>query len=128
MNLVCEPRNDKQNYVVCISVSRGKGKIIWKDMSKLFFQNYHYHYVKVKCCRNVDWSFNRKNRGFWVLWGIFKDYIKQNIIMEVFWKTNSHSVVICRLIKKVNVRDTRSEEKNWFKHLFFPSYLALMRF
>ena len=40
--------------------------------------------------------------GFWVLWGIFKEYIKQNIIMAVLRKANSHSVAICRLIKKIN--------------------------
>ena len=60
----------------------------------------------VKCCRNVDFEemdtecSTGKNYGFWVLWGIFKEYIKQNIIMAVLRKANSHSVVICRLIKK----------------------------
>ena len=41
-----------------------------------------------------------KNEAFWLLWGIFKDYIKENIIIAALWKPNSHSVVICRLIKK----------------------------
>ena len=36
---------------------------------------------------------------FWVLWGIFKEYIKQNIIMAVLRKVNFHSVVIGRLVK-----------------------------
>ena len=40
--------------------------------------------------------------GFWLLWGIFKEYIKQNIIMAVLRKANSHSVAIYRLIKKIN--------------------------
>ena len=31
--------------------------------------------------------------------GIFKEYVKQNIIMAVL-KANSHSAVICRLIEK----------------------------
>ena len=35
----------------------------------------------------------------WVLWGIFKEYIKQNIIMAVSRKVSSHSVVICQLTK-----------------------------
>ena len=32
--------------------------------------------------------------------GIFKEYIKQNIIMAVLRKANAYSVVICWLIKK----------------------------
>ena len=47
----------------------------------------------------------RINYGFWVLWGIFKEYIKQNIIMAVLRKANSHSVFICRLIKINNVKE-----------------------
>ena len=49
---------------------------------------------------DTEWS-TGKNYGFWVLWGIFKKYIKQNIIMAVLRTANSHSVAICRLIKKV---------------------------
>ena len=40
-----------------------------------------------------------KHYGFWVLWGTFKEYIKQNIIMAVPRKASSHTVVICILIK-----------------------------
>ena len=40
-----------------------------------------------------------KNDGFWFLWGIFKEYIKQNIIAAVLIKANVHSVVMCRVIK-----------------------------
>ena len=32
--------------------------------------------------------------------GIFKEYLKQNIIMAVLRKVNAHAVVICRLIEK----------------------------
>ena len=46
----------KQNYVVCFSVSRDKGKNTQKETSKLFFQNYHYHYGMVECCRNVNFE------------------------------------------------------------------------
>ena len=105
MNLGWEPGNDKQNYVACVSVSRDNSKITIKTL-KLSFQNYHYHYSMVKCCQNVDFEemdtecSTGKNYIFWVLWGIFKEYIKQNIIMAVLRKTNSHSVVICRLIKQ----------------------------
>ena len=41
-----------------------------------------------------------KNDGIWLLWGIFKEYIKQNIITAVLRKANAHSVIICRLINK----------------------------
>ena len=39
-----------------------------------------------------------ENHGFWLLWGIFKEYIKQNIT-AVLRKANAHSAVIPRLIK-----------------------------
>ena len=64
------------------------------------------HYDMGKCGRNVNFEqmdteiSTGKNDGFWLLWEIFKEYIKQNIIMTVLRKANSHSVVICRLIKK----------------------------
>ena len=54
-----------------------------------------------------------KKYGFWELWWIFKEYIKQNIIMAVLRKANSHSVAICGLIKKINTVKRRSKEKNW---------------
>ena len=40
-----------------------------------------------------------KNDGFWLQWGIFNEYIKQNIITAVLRKAKVHSVAICRLIK-----------------------------
>ena len=40
-----------------------------------------------------------KNDEVWLLWEIFKEYIKQNIVMAVLTKANSCSFVICRLIK-----------------------------
>ena len=42
-------------------------------------------------------SYTWKNDGVW--WGIFKEYLKQNIITVVLRKANAHSVVIRRLIK-----------------------------
>ena len=48
----------------------------------------------VKCRRNVHFEemdtecSTEKNYEFWVLWGIFKEYIKQNIIMAVSTKAN----------------------------------------
>ena len=44
-------------------------------------------------------SYTGKNDGVWLLWGIFKEYLKQNIITAVLRKANAHSFVICRLIK-----------------------------
>ena len=44
-------------------------------------------------------SYTGKNDGVWLLWGIFKEYLKQNIITAVLRIANAHSVVICRLIK-----------------------------
>ena len=40
-----------------------------------------------------------KNHGFWLLLGIFKECIKQNIIMTALRKAHSHSDNICGLIK-----------------------------
>ena len=110
MNFDWEPRNDKQNYAVCISVSRDNGKFTQKD-----FKSYHYHYgwrygaMLPKCgfwgMFNTEFNFDTecstvKKYGFWVLWGIFKECIEQNIIMAVLRKVNSHSVVICRLVQR----------------------------
>ena len=70
-----------------------------KKMSKLF----SYDGV-VKCRRNLNFekmdtaSYTGKNDGVW--WGIFKEYLKQNIIMKVLRIANAHSVVIRRSIKK----------------------------
>ena len=64
-----------------------------------------------KCHRNVNLEYldtelvQQKKYGFWVLWGIFQEYIKQNIIMAVLRKESSHSVIICRLTKKLNVKE-----------------------
>ena len=79
----------------------------------------------VKCCQNVDVGemdtecSTGKTYGFWVLWAIFKKYIKQNIITAVLRKANSHSVVISRLIKKINnvKEDPRRKTDSNFKVL-----------
>ena len=82
-------------------------------MSKLFSCDYGSllygtmdHCYMVKCRRNVNFEemdterSTRKIDGFWLIWGICKDYIKQNIIMAVLRKANSHSVVIFRIDRK----------------------------
>ena len=50
----------------------------------------------VKCRQNVNFEetdtkrLTGKNDGFWLLWQIFKEYIKQNIIMAVLRKAHSN--------------------------------------
>ena len=111
MNLGWEPGDDKQTmyFVFTIktkhmSVSCGNGKITRKEMSKLFSCG-HDRYDMVKCHRNVNFeeidteSSTGKNDGLLLLWGIFEEYIKQNIMMKVIKKESSHSVDICRFMK-----------------------------
>ena len=65
-------------------------------MSKLFSCNY------LTICRNVarwdarEESNHQKDDGFWLLWGIFNEYSKQNIIEAELRKANFHSADICR--------------------------------
>ena len=76
-----------------------------KSYEKKMWKLFSYDGV-VKCRRNLNFekmdtaSYTGKNDGVWLLWGIFKEYVKQNIITAVLRKANAHSVVICRLIKK----------------------------
>ena len=55
-----------------------------------------------------------KNDGFWLLCGIFNEYIKQNI-MAVLRKANFHSVDICRLMKNQSCkkRSRRKTDSNF---------------
>ena len=41
----------------------------------------------------------QKDDGFLLKWGIFNEYIKQNIVMVELREANFYSVDICRLIK-----------------------------
>ena len=81
------------------------GKITRKEMEKLLSCDYN-HYeryggISPKCDEEMGTERSTgKYDGFWLLWGIFKEYIKQNIIIAVLRKTNFHSIVIRRLIKK----------------------------
>ena len=60
-------------------------------MSKLFSCDYltAHRYDEMKCHKNINFEevdtepATGKNDGFLLLWGIFKDYIKQSIIMTV---------------------------------------------
>ena len=93
-------------------------------------QNHYIRCSEVKCRRNLifTWILKRwllrliqeKNDGFWLMWGIFKEYIKQNIITTVLRTWNARSVVICRLTKKINIiNKNRFKRKNWFKLCFW---------
>ena len=74
MNWGWEPGNDKQGFVVCISVSRNNGEITRKEMSAFFFQNITTTMVGWNVAEQMDTGFSTgKHYGFWVLWGIFKE-------------------------------------------------------
>ena len=72
-----------------------------KKMSKLF----SYGGV-VKCHQNLSFEkmdiafYTGTNDGVWLLWGVSKEYLKQNIIAAVLKKANAYWVAVCRLIKK----------------------------
>ena len=75
------------------------------QMSKLFFQNIT---GMVKCRQIVnfeemdtEWS-RGKNYGFWVLWRIFKEYLKQNIIMAVLRKQILIQLSFADWLNKIN--------------------------
>ena len=67
-------------------------------MPKLFLCDYEYYDANMIKCRQTLNFEEMDTNGFWLLGWIFKEYIKQNIIMVVLRNPNSHSVVICRLI------------------------------
>ena len=62
------------------------------------------HYISMTMIITMQWNLNfekmdtapytGKYYGFWLLWGIFKEYIKQNIVTAVLRKANAHSVYI----------------------------------
>ena len=74
------------NYVVCISVPRYNGRITRKKCPNYFRVTRITKNDMIKCLRNVnceETDIERSNDGFWLLRGIFKEYIKQNITMAV---------------------------------------------
>ena len=92
-----------------------------KKMSKLFSCGYY------KPLRNVAeiiilkrWilSIQQKKDGFWLLWGIFKKYIKQNIIMAVLRKANSYSVADWKAMKNNHENQGDIVLKMFFTFIF----------
>ena len=80
-------------------------------------------------CEEMDTDYSTgKHNGFRLLWGIFKEYIKQNIMTVVLRKTHSHSFVTWRLIKKINhiKKDPRRKTDSNFH--FFQVVLCLWGF
>ena len=94
-------------------------------MSKLF----SYDGV-VKSRRNLNFekmdtaSYTGKDDGVW--WGIFKEYLKQNIITTVLRKTNAHSVGICRLIKK-SIMSIKTDPRGKINSNFFAHEVLVRR-
>ena len=82
-------------------------------MSKLFsYDCDHYDVASEMLPKSEFWKdgYCALPRKKWLLWGICKEYIKQNIIKAVLRKANAYSVVICRLIKNnVNKMDPRGK-------------------
>ena len=64
----------------------------------------------------------KKDNEFWLLWRTFKEYIKQNIIMEVLGKTNFHSFDICRLIKNQSCK--KGSRREMIQNLIFAAKVA----
>ena len=59
------------------SVSHGNCKITRKEISILFSGGYLTTlYSVVECCINTKPS-TRRNYWFWLLWGLFKEYVKK---------------------------------------------------
>ena len=79
-------------------------------MSKLFSCDY------LTIRRNVArWNAREERNqeeddGFWLLSGIFNEYIKQNIIMAELKKASFHSDDICRLMKNQSCKKRRKTD------------------
>ena len=77
-------------------------------MLEIIFSKLSLPYGMVKCNRTVNFEEMDtecsigKNYGFWVMWGIFKENTKQNIIMAVLRKENAHSCCHLQIDKKMN--------------------------
>ena len=85
MNLGWEPGNDKQNYVICISVSRGNGKIIQKEIifSELLPLCYGEMSPKCESWRNGYWvSSTWKHMDF----EYYEEYLKSTSNKIVLWQ------------------------------------------
>ena len=87
-------------------------------MSKLFSCENHTIRGYVARWDATEERNQEKDDRFWLLWGIFNEYIKQNIIMKELRKANFHSVDICRLMKNHSCKN-RSRRKTGSNFNFF---------
>ena len=68
-------------------------------MSKLFSCDYLTIRQNVARWDAKEERNQEKDDGFWLLWGIFNQYTKQNVIMAKLRKANFYAVDICRSMK-----------------------------
>ena len=107
MNLGWESGKDKQTMQFAFPSSATMVKSHEKKCQNYFHVTTITMNDMVKCQWNmnfeeIDNEFSAgKNDGLWLLWGISKEYIKQNIIMAMLRRVHSHSVVTCRLMNKL---------------------------
>ena len=85
MNFGWEPGNDKQNYVVCISVSRDNGKITRKDFKIITTTTVWWNVAEMWILKKWILSVQQeKIMDFEYCEGYLRSiYIKRNIIMVV---------------------------------------------
>ena len=97
--------------MVCISVFRYNSKITRKETFQKIFRVRHGQQEKLM-------DFDKREE---YLKGI--SYIKQNIIMAVLRKVHSHSVLICRLIRK-SIMQKKIQGEKLIETLIFPKRRA----
>ena len=88
MNSGREPGSNKQTMFFIFIIN---SKITRNEMSKWFSYDFdQYDIVKFRWYVNFEEIDTEpstgKNDGFWLLWVIFKEYIKQNIVMALLKK------------------------------------------
>ena len=92
------------------SVSRGNSKIIRKETSKLFSCDYVTIRQNAARWDAREEKNQEKDDGFWLLWGILNEYIKQNIIMAELRKANFRSDDIYRSMKNQSCINDQGEK------------------
>ena len=78
-------------------------------MSKLFSCDYITIHRNVARWDSREEKNKEKDDGFLLLWGIFNEYIKQNIIMAKWRKANFHSVNTCKLTTDQSYKNDQGE-------------------
>ena len=137
LDLAGEPGNDKQTmmyfvFVIKIrskSVSRDNGKVIRKEMSKLFLRDNlasHQNVEKILII-DTDWGLNQQQKT-WILitmkniWRVYRTKYYYGSVN----KANFHSVDICRFRKNQSCKK-RSRRKAGSNFIFFQAAKLHMR-